>query len=77
MTLTRRDFLSATTACAGASALGPAWLARAARAARDARVAERVLVVIELRGGNDGLDTSTTACGRRSPSATACTPSTT
>jgi uncharacterized protein (DUF1501 family) len=55
--LTRRDFLSASSACAGAAALGPAWLARAARAPRDPCAAERVLVVIELRGGNDGLDT--------------------
>jgi uncharacterized protein (DUF1501 family) len=48
----RRDFLRASLAGLGWSAVSP--LARAARAGGGS---ERVLVVLELRGGNDGLNT--------------------
>jgi uncharacterized protein (DUF1501 family) len=55
----RRDFLGASGA-AGALALAPGWLVRAAADAKrsgSGRAAGRVLVVVELRGGNDGLNT--------------------
>lgn len=51
---TRRGFLGA---CAGGSATlvtAPNWLAHAAGRAREL---DRVLVIVQLRGGNDGLNT--------------------
>ena len=53
-TWTRRSFLGA---CAGGSAAltsAPAWLAGATRPALEK---DRVLVIVQLRGGNDGLNT--------------------
>ena len=52
----RRTFLRGSVAEAGAFALGPSWLRRAAARSAAGRE-ERVLVVLELRGGNDGLNT--------------------
>jgi uncharacterized protein (DUF1501 family) len=52
---TRRDFLKRSTLLALAPAV-PAFLARTARAARPERDG-RVLVVIQLDGGNDGINT--------------------
>src|SRR5579871_6682149 len=53
--LSRRDFLKSSTLLALAPTV-PAFLARTARAARPERDA-RLLVVIQLDGGNDGINT--------------------
>src|SRR5919202_720162 len=53
--LTRRDFLSRSTLLALAPAV-PGFLAQTARAAKPERDAT-VLVVIQLDGGNDGINT--------------------
>ena len=53
--LSRRNFLSSSTLLALAPTV-PAFLARTARAARPERDG-RVLVVIQLSGGNDGINT--------------------
>jgi uncharacterized protein (DUF1501 family) len=63
--LRRRDFLRGAFSAVGVGALAPAWLARATRAqeqvppdprdATDPR--DKILVVLELAGGNDGLNT--------------------
>jgi uncharacterized protein (DUF1501 family) len=53
--LTRRDFLKTSTLLALAPTV-PAFLARTARAASPARDG-RVLVVVQLDGGNDGINT--------------------
>ena len=61
MAITRRDFLAASLGSSTLVALGggvPAFLARTTQAAtanRDAR--DTVLVVVQLSGGNDGLNT--------------------
>ena len=61
MTITRRDFLAASLGSSTLVALGggvPGFLARTARAAaanHDAR--DTILVVVQLAGGNDGLNT--------------------
>ena len=55
MIFTRRDFLKAASLVALAPTV-PAFLARAARAAAP-RPDARVLVVIQLDGGNDGINT--------------------
>lgn len=59
--ITRRGFLGTTIAGAGLGALAPELLARTARA-QDATTStdagsERVLVLLQLSGGNDGLNT--------------------
>ena len=53
--LSRRDFLTRSTLLALAPTV-PGFLARTARAARPERDG-RVLVVIQLDGGNDGINT--------------------
>src|SRR5438309_3108171 len=53
--LTRRDFLKHSSLLALAPTI-PGFLARTARAAEPQRDG-RVLVVIELNGGNDGINT--------------------
>jgi uncharacterized protein (DUF1501 family) len=57
----RRDFLKASLSSSTLVALGagtvPTFLARAARAADDRNTSDRVLVVVQLLGGNDGLNT--------------------
>lgn len=55
--MTRRRFLQASAATAGATALLPSWLADAAGAATPIGPADGVLVVILMGGGNDGLNT--------------------
>lgn len=55
--LTRRRFLQGMLATAGAAALLDAPFARAAAAATPLAANEGVLVVIQLGGGNDGLNT--------------------
>lgn len=61
MAISRRDMLRATVGASALMALGPTvpdWLVRSARAAasrRDGR--DTVLVVVQLSGGNDGLNT--------------------
>jgi len=51
--VTRRSFLLGSAACLTAGALGPGWLGDLASAAEG----PRVLVVLQLTGGNDGLNT--------------------
>lgn len=52
--LTRRRFLGACAGGAAALLAAPAWLSAAARTAAGR---DRVLVLLQLRGGNDGLNT--------------------
>ena len=54
--LTRRRFLAASAATAGATALLPSWLADAAEAATPIGANDGVLVVVLMGGGNDGLN---------------------
>src|ERR1700730_9735080 len=57
----RRDFLrsslSASTLVAMGASTGPSFLGRSARAAAGSNSNDRVLVVVQLIGGNDGLNT--------------------
>src|SRR5262245_21080356 len=57
----RRDFLKSSLAASTLVALGsasvPTFLSRSARAARSAPSGDRVLVIVQLIGGNDGLNT--------------------
>jgi len=63
--ITRRELLSSSIAAAGIGAAAPSWLLRAVRAqeqaAADPKAAtqpdSRILVVVLLAGGNDGLNT--------------------
>lgn len=55
--MTRRRFLKASAATAGATALLPAWLADVAAAATPIGPNDGVLVVVLMAGGNDGLNT--------------------
>ncbi|MHB8465326.1 MAG: DUF1501 domain-containing protein [Acidimicrobiales bacterium] len=58
MTITRRDFVKTTLAAAAAGVVVPEVWARAARAAVSGGThQDRVLVVAQLAGGNDGLNT--------------------
>ena len=61
MSLSRRQFLntslSSSTLVAMGSATIPTFLSRSASAAGDAKGGDRVLVVVQLLGGNDGLNT--------------------
>lgn len=61
MSITRRQFLSRNTAGLSLISLGgsmvPELLQRASATAGDAEHRNRILVVIELTGGNDGLNT--------------------
>src|SRR5262245_66672354 len=50
----RREFLQSTAGLFAGVSLAPRWLARAAL---ESPLGERVLIVVELRGGNDGLAT--------------------
>jgi uncharacterized protein (DUF1501 family) len=54
---TRRDVLRACLCCAGAGALNGLPLVFARARAADATASNRILVVLELSGGNDGLNT--------------------
>jgi uncharacterized protein (DUF1501 family) len=57
----RRDFLKSSLAASALVSMGastvPGFLSRSARAAADAKSNERILVVVQLIGGNDGLNT--------------------
>src|SRR5580658_9125897 len=61
MSLTRRSFLNTSLGSSTLVALGsttiPVFLGRSAQAAGNAKSNERVLVVVQLLGGNDGLNT--------------------
>jgi len=60
MNSTRRDFLKATLGASAVLSLGgavPEWLVRSARAASTGGDRDTVLVVVQLTGGNDGLNT--------------------
>src|SRR5947209_2862829 len=57
----RRDFLKSSLAASTLVSMGaatiPGFLGRSARAAGAAKSNDRVLVVVQLLGGNDGLNT--------------------
>lgn len=55
--MTRRRFLKAAAATAGATAAMPAWLADVAAAATPIGPNDGVLVIVQMNGGNDGLNT--------------------
>ncbi|NQU23295.1 MAG: DUF1501 domain-containing protein, partial [Candidatus Nealsonbacteria bacterium] len=55
MSTTRREFLKATLGTSTLVSFGPQLLARAAESRRDR--GETILVVVQLSGGNDGLNT--------------------
>ncbi len=61
MPANRRDFLKSSLAASTLVSMGastvPGFLSRSARAAADGKGGDRVLVVIQLLGGNDGLNT--------------------
>ncbi len=60
MSHTRRDFLRATlraSACVSLAPALPSWLARSAAAASSGPRGDTALVVVQLSGGNDGLNT--------------------
>jgi uncharacterized protein (DUF1501 family) len=54
---TRRDFLKKSVGLAGLSAVAPHLWVRSALAKGRGQVTDRVLVVVQLDGGNDGLNT--------------------
>jgi uncharacterized protein (DUF1501 family) len=55
--VTRRRFLQASLATAGATALLPSWLDGVAAAATPIGAHDGVLVIVLMAGGNDGLNT--------------------
>ena len=55
--MTRRRFLQASVATAGATTLLPSWLADAAAAATQIGPNDGVVVIVLMAGGNDGLNT--------------------
>jgi uncharacterized protein (DUF1501 family) len=62
MVLSRRTFLKVGGAAAAGTAILPGFLTRAAHAAQNAAVAgaygsDTILVVVQMQGGNDGLNT--------------------
>src|SRR5262245_22873028 len=61
MSWSRRRFLDTTLSSSTLVAMGattvPTFLTRSATAARAAKPTERILVVVQLLGGNDGLNT--------------------
>jgi uncharacterized protein (DUF1501 family) len=61
MTWSRRRFLNTTLSSSSLVAMGattvPTFLTRSAEAARAGKPNERILVVVQLLGGNDGLNT--------------------
>jgi uncharacterized protein (DUF1501 family) len=59
MTLTRRQFIKSSLAVAPAAALMPSVFTRAVAAAinQQASVGNRTLVIVQMAGGNDGLNT--------------------
>ena len=61
MPANRRDFLRSSLAASTLVSMGastvPGFLDRSARAATDSKSNDRVLVVVQLIGGNDGLNT--------------------
>jgi uncharacterized protein (DUF1501 family) len=61
MSSNRRDFLKSSLATSTLVAMGsgtvPTFLGRSARAAAEAKANDRILVVVQLLGGNDGLNT--------------------
>jgi uncharacterized protein (DUF1501 family) len=61
MPTNRRDFLKSSLAASTLVSMGastvPTFLSHSARAAADAKSNERILVVVQLIGGNDGLNT--------------------
>lgn len=57
MALTRREFLGSGTIAVSTAALLPPWLQSVAEAAERSSTDNRILVVVELAGGNDGLNT--------------------
>src|SRR5271167_2721696 len=61
MSLSRRRFLNTTLSSSTLVAMGsttiPTFLGRSALAARGEKSNDRILVVVQLLGGNDGLNT--------------------
>ena len=57
MSLHRRDFLKTSTLISMGAATVPGFLATTARAATDTKPSDRILIVVQMLGGNDGLNT--------------------
>ncbi|GMV98494.1 MAG: DUF1501 domain-containing protein [Phycisphaerae bacterium] len=57
MSITRREFIAGGTSLLASGLTLPAFLNRTAVAAARAKAGERILVVVQLTGGNDGLNT--------------------
>lgn len=60
MKLTRRDFIKAglgSFAYLSASAAVPAWVAKSAHGLENSEFDDRILVLVQMGGGNDGLNT--------------------
>lgn len=54
---TRRDFLKTSALVSMGASTVPGFLATTARASQDAKANEKILVVVQMLGGNDGLNT--------------------
>ena len=57
MSTNRRDFLRQASALLAGGAALPAFLRQAALAAAENPTGDKILVVVQLTGGNDGLNT--------------------
>lgn len=57
MSVHRRDFLKSSALVSMGAATIPGFLARSARAARAVKSNDRIVVVVQMLGGNDGLNT--------------------
>lgn len=53
----RRDFLKTSALVSMGAATVPGFLANTAKASQDAKSSEKILIVVQMLGGNDGLNT--------------------